>query len=363
MNMMKKLFLLMALTVPALCQAQTRWIDPIKEGAEVHGSGWEELRHSYVRLPDKAENTVRSSVWGLSRSSAGKSLVFRSNAGSIKLRYQLGDKEYSMFHMQSTGKSGLDLYAIDKEGAMRWCAADFTPSFADTVVYRYSGISYYPEKTDSYEFHLYLPLYNRIKWLEIGIPEDAEFEFLPVPAERPIVVYGTSIAQGACASRPGMAWSNIIERELRYPVVNLGFSGNGKLEPEVFDLLDEIDAGLYILDCLPNLSGTSVIFDRAIAGVRRLREHHDCPILLVENCGHTNEYTKDSYAAYRADNDQLRRAYEALLAEGVQEIYYLTCGEIGFTMDSMVEGVHPTDIGMRNYADAYIAKIRAIFGR
>lgn len=48
--------------------------------------------------------------------------------------------------------------------------------------------------------------------------------------DHPIVLYGTSIAQGACASRPGMAWGNIVSRSLEIPLINLGFSGNGKLE-------------------------------------------------------------------------------------------------------------------------------------
>ena len=70
----------------------------------------------------------------------------------------------------------------------------------------------------------------------------------------PIVVYGTSIAQGGCASRPGLAWTNILGRKLDRPVINLAFSGNGKLEKELIELLSEIDASLYVLDCLPNLT-------------------------------------------------------------------------------------------------------------
>ena len=77
---------------------------------------------------------------------------------------------------------------------------------------------------------------------------------MPLSMEKPVVVYGTSIAQGACATRPGLAWTAILERKLDRPLINLGFSGSGQLEKSVIDLMAEIDAKLYILDCLPNLT-------------------------------------------------------------------------------------------------------------
>ena len=57
------------------------------------------------------------------------------------------------------------------------------------------------------EFMLYLPLYDGIDKLEIGIDPGAEIvasELNSPDRENPIVMYGTSILQGASASRPGM---------------------------------------------------------------------------------------------------------------------------------------------------------------
>jgi GDSL-like Lipase/Acylhydrolase family len=101
-------------------------------------------------------------------------------------------------------------------------------------------------------------LYNSVQWMEIGIQEGTLFNPLPTRKEKPIVVYGTSIAQGGCASRPGMAWPAILGRKLDRPLINLGFSGNGRLEKEVIDLMIEIDAKLFVLDCLPNLDASDV---------------------------------------------------------------------------------------------------------
>jgi Glycosyl hydrolases family 39. len=352
MKTMKTLIALAAMAMACLSSfAQTTWHNPVKEGAEIHGQGWNELNHTYFRLPDKAKDVVRKEVWNLSRNSAGLSVVFRSNASRISLRYQV-EGNYSMFHMPSTGKSGVDMYATDSEGKLHWFAPDFPQSFADTIRYNYSHITYYPEGATDYEYEVYFPLYNTLKWIEIGVPEGSEFSFVEVEKEPKVVLYGTSIAQGACASKPGMAWSNIIDREMRIPMVNLGFSGNGKLEPEMFDLLAEIDASWYIIDCLPNMSKTAPVTQLVIDGVRTLKAARNCGIILVEHNGYAGESTDSSKSRYRKVNELQKAAFEKLVQDGVRDIYYVTTEDLGQSFNTTVEGVHPNDLGMRHYADA-----------
>lgn len=343
--------------------AQTKWINPLEQGDNiVHGRWWNsELKDSYHRLPPRAEGIVRDAVWNLSKQSAGLSLVFHTNSPSIKVRYGLSGG-LSMFHMPSTGVSGLDLYATDADGNRRWCASRFNLSFKDTVNYEFKDITYFTGDYRGYDFELFLPLYNEVKWLEIGVPEDKELRFLPASLEQPIVVYGTSIAQGACASRTGMAWTNIVARETEYPTINLGFSGNGLLEEEVFRFLAEIPAKLFVIDCLPNLATerTELIYDRMIKGVGILREKSQAPILLVEHNYANGASSKQALDWYENSNKEQRRAFEALQAQGVKGVYLLTHAELAFTQDAMVEGIHPNDLGMRQYADAYIKKIHEI---
>ena len=202
--------------------------------------------------------------------------------------------------------------------------------------------------------------------MEIGVPENRELRFIPASKEeRPIVVYGTSIAQGACASRTGMAWTNIVHRESGYPVVNLGFSGNALIEEEMFRLMAEIDARLFVLDCLPNMSSerSELIYDRLIKGVSILREHSKAPILLVEHDYANGISSQQVLDWYTNSNHQQRRAYDAMKAKGIKGLYLLPHKELGFTQDYMVEGLHPNDLGMRQYADAYLKKIKKILRR
>ena len=365
---MRKLFLSLVVVAAglflgpaALAQAPFKWIDPLEAGPVVHGVGWDELKGGYVRLPERAHGVVRDQVWDLGLNAAGLSLVFESDAPEIIVLYGLKDG-LNMFHMPSTGRSGLDLYARGKDGRTRWVAPDFPAKIGnDTTRYIYSGISYYPEGTRSYEYHLYLPPYNTVTWIKIGVPGDARFRLIPETRKHPVVIYCTSITQGACASRPGNAWTNIVERDLRLPVVNLGFSGNGKLEPEVLDLLSEIDASLYVLDCTANLTRATDIEPRLLEAVRILRSRSDCPILIAEHAGNVGESASAAKEVYRQANAQVRSAYETLTKRGEPEIYYLSHDELGLPMDGMIEGVHPNDYGMRFLAAAFERKIMEIW--
>ena len=322
------------------------WHNPLCEGGEVHGQGWSELRNTYVRLPEKAKELVRPAVWSLSRQSAGLSIVFRTDADTIKVRYQTTKKNYAMFHMPSTGVSGVDLYASDRNGMKYRLYPEFTPSFQDTISYNFYELDPPTGKRTKgiCEYRVVLPMYNTVDWMEIGVADGKKIEFMKETKEKPVVVYGTSIAHGACPSHPGMAWTNILARETDRPFVNLGFSGNAFLEPEIFRLMSEIDAVAYIIDCLPNMKPGDPIKEKALAGVKILRESHDCPILMVEHC-----------TDHPDRNEPFREAYEELKSLG--GIYYLTTAELGITRDEFVEGIHPTDAGMRKYADAYEKKL------
>lgn len=363
MTMKKRYALLLLLLIGSLhTQAQIKWSNPLDQPFPViRGRAWHnEQQGTYARLPLKAKNLVNKAVWNLSQQSAGLSIAFYSNSPEIKIKYTVTGGR-SMAHMPATGVSGVDLYATDRNGGSRWCAAKY--SLGDTLVYTYDGLTYEDASNKGYEYTLFLPLYNSVSFLEIGVKDNASISFIPVSEEKPLVVYGTSIAQGACASRPGMAWINIINRTMEHPVVNLGFSGSGKLEKELFELLAETDAKLYIIDCMPNMispADTAVIAERILTGIKTLRTRNQAPVLLVEHSGYMNEYTSDrAEASYKASNRQLRKAYNTLVQQE-PDIYYLTKEEIGLSMDAMVEGVHPSDLGMQQYADSYVKKIREI---
>ncbi len=344
------------------------WWNPAKNQFPViEGQASSEVKNPnpYDRLPSKAEKTVRADVWDLSHNSAGLMLCFKSNADQIIVRYKVtGEK--AMPHMPATGVSGVDLYAISTDGKWLWCAGRYT--MGDTIEYRFTGLT----PNDTYhqkgrEYRLYFPLYNSVQWLEVGTPEGTMFSPLPTRKEKPIVVYGTSIAQGGCASRPGMAWPAIVGRKLDRPLINLGFSGNGRLEKEVIDLIGEIDAKLYVLDCLPNLSASDAtkseqVIDLIKKSVIELQlKNPSTPILLVDHSGFSDEAVNSSNKMSSIALNQAQRvAFEQLKSEGHNNLYLLSKEEIGLSMEATVDGIHPNDFGMQEYAIAYEKIIRTI---
>src|SRR5690606_15666050 len=125
----------------------------------------------------------------------------------------------------ATGVSGLDLYR--REGGKWEFAAVGIPQDGETTRTLVTN----PGDT-LHEYLLFLPLYSAVDYLEVGVNAGATFTPLAPPeGEKPIVMYGSSIVQGGCASRTGMAHPAILRRWLDREVVNLGFSGSAKMEP------------------------------------------------------------------------------------------------------------------------------------
>jgi lysophospholipase L1-like esterase len=359
---MKKAFgisILFVLLISNLCAQKTNsytWHNPLETLNKIEGQGWSDI--GYNRLPHTAEALVRSPVWSLSRHAAGLSIRFTTDADSLQIEYQV-DGNITMNHMPATGVSGLDLYGKDEAGNWLWYKGKNT--FGETVKFHFKT-----EKSPKggREYQLYLPLYNNCKNLKIGVPEGSSITFHPQRKEKPLLVYGTSIAQGACASRPGMAWTNILGRKLDYPIVNLGFSGNGRLEPEVLEFVTDVDAEIYILDCLPNLSPNEThteeeIKKRLLNSIQHIREKRPkAKILLTQHAGYSDGEV----------DDQRRSVYETLnrwtsdvfidLQRNTRNLYILTKAEINLSNDAFVDGTHPTDLGMEQYALGYEKKLK-----
>lgn len=238
------------LTAIALAQAPAppllTWTDIRELGIE--GRGWTETKEFYDWLPAKAEGIVREAVWNLSRDSAGMCVRFIADAPEIHARWTVKRERLALPHMTATGVSGLDLYAR-VDGRWRWCGAGHPTQFPTNTA-RLSG----DLEAGSREYLLYLPLYNGVRSVEVGVPPGSVLRKAPPrPAERskPIVFYGTSITHGASASRPGMVHTAILGRRFDYPVINLGFSGNGKMEPEMANLVAELEPAVFVLDACP----------------------------------------------------------------------------------------------------------------
>jgi lysophospholipase L1-like esterase len=325
-----------------------RWRDVREFGIE--GKGWTDTKDFYDRLPAKAESLVRPAVWKLAQNSAGTSVRFSSDTDSISVRWKLRSSNLALPNMAAIGASGVDLYVKD-EGVWRWLAVGKAEKFPINEQKLIAKL-----KQMMREYLLYFPLYNGVEAVEIGLPENALIQKAPAREKRkPIVFYGTSIVQGASASRAGMAYPSILSRRHNRAAINLGFSGNGKMEAEMAELIGELDAAIFVIDCLPNLGTGEEVREKAAKFIEILRwKNPRSPIVLVENLFYPDAvFDETKRAKYQEKNVALRRVYQKLIAAGAKNIYYVR-GEnlVGADGEATIDGVHPTDLGFMRMADA-----------
>ncbi len=331
-----------------------KWHDVRDWGVE--GKGWAETERPFDRLPARAKEKVRPAVWNLSRNSAGMCARFQTDAAALSARWTLTSPSLAMNHMPATGVSGLDLYARDEAGRWRWLAVG-RPQAVKTQAQLAGGLP--PGKR---AYTLYLPLYNGVESVEVGLDPKAAVEPLPPRKTKPMVFYGTSILQGGCASRPGMVHTAILGRRLDRAAINLGFSGNGTMDPEVADLMAELDPCVYVIDCLPNMAADAVA-ERTGPLVRTLRaKHAETPIVLVEDRTYSAAWLLPSLRSRSGTSRAaLRKAFDALVAAGAKGLHYVPGDPLlGDDAEATVDGSHATDLGFTRMADVLEPVLRPL---
>ena len=331
-------------TVCAFGQA-LEWFDAETIGVE--GRAWaDESIQYYDRLPAEAQKRVNRAVWALSQDSSGMAVAFTTDSDIVDVRWTVRKPELAMAHMAATGVSGIDAYIRDSEsGQWRWAAVGRPQGAAGKTSFSTRLVGGLPRGIER-DFLVYLPLYNGIESLKIGVVPGSEIR--PLNRQKaPIVFYGTSITQGACASRPGMAYPAILGRQLDVPIVNLGFSGNGRMEEAVMAYVAQIDrVSAFVLDALPNMWAKDIQrWEAAIKMIRR--KHPDTPIVLVPSVEYANGWVSPA-AKIRCDdsNNALRHLYEKLRGSD-PHLYLANEGRalLSDQWDSSVDGTHPTDLG------------------
>ena len=303
----------------------------------------------YERLPAKLHEVSRPRLWHLGKNTAGLAIRFTSNSSSISLKWE-SLNGFHMAHMTDVCAKGLDLY----------CFSDGRWKFVNSALPQAKQTEYkVVENMESQErdFMLYLPLYDGIKSLQIGIDslsyirksEKGSFE-----NKQPIVFYGTSILQGGCASRPGMAFTNILSRWLGRECINLGFSGNAFLDFEIAELMSDVDSvAAFVLDFVPNVTIEQMEekMEKFYTIIRS--KHPKTPVLFVEDPMFTlTDYDQKMDKKVRGLNEKIGEIFKRLSQKGEKNIYYVSSEKlIGEDREGTVDGIHFTDLGMMRYAE------------
>eukprot|EP01060_Flectonema_neradi_P039204 TRINITY_DN8534_c0_g1_i1.p1 TRINITY_DN8534_c0_g1~~TRINITY_DN8534_c0_g1_i1.p1 ORF type:complete len:755 (+),score=134.45 TRINITY_DN8534_c0_g1_i1:71-2335(+) len=321
----------------------------------------------FNRLPASAKGQVRGIVYSLSQYNTGMAVHFITDATEIYLNFSLANNPKPLWHMPDSGVSGGDLYRFDDaNGVYRsvGCLEHWADQSVMTTQLLATGL---PGKSAKYA--LYLPLRNEFLSAAIGVPSghvvtrDPDYDRDSVTAygKKPIVWYGTSIDQGGVASRPGTTYTNILTRNLKRQVLNYGFAGNGIMETSVMQYLAEIDAALFVIDCLPNMGPTSITNNTQplYHFIRTFNNsfHAETPILFVAGTDY------GSFWSNPASNNNKRAALEAQINDIQKQKYdpnlhlFLNRNNELFAKDMFINptvgGTHPSDLGHREIARYY----------
>ena len=325
---------------------ELKWYSVDDADFALDGLYWRKKGGVFRRIPEDA--FVSERVNALADSMAGVMLRFRSDTATIKLQVKLKIWiESFSSKMPSTATAGFDLY-VGTGPAKTY----FSTSSRKRDAEEFQSVMFGPvQERKMREFTLHFPLWSGIEELKIGLSPDAEIlPPTPWPDPRPIAVYGTSIQQGGCASRPGIAHTNQMSRILNRPFLNFGFSGSGLGEEEIARVLAEIrDPAMYVLDYDAN-AGVKGLKNTLSAFIDILREKHpETPILLVSRVPMASEWNDPlEYNSTRQELTQIHLGEIARRrAQNDQRIHFLD----GKTLygpepsECSVDGIHATDLG------------------
>lgn len=340
---LSSLFIMVGMAV----HAQTRYVDVAS--LPLFGKATTETLTLYDRLPAKLEHNVRPALWALGRNTAGLAVRFRSNTTQVRLRWE-NLNGFGMNHMTDTGVRGFDLYALLDNGEWRF-AGSARPGKGRKHDVRIISDMEPVER----EFVLYLPLYDGVVSAFVGV--DSTAVLLPPAVEdpvrqNPVVFYGTSILQGGCASRPGMAFTNILERRLHRECINLGFSGNGQLDLDVARVMAGQDAGVFVLDFVPNCTEKQMCDSMMTFYDVIRRKHPATPILFVEQPMNTCAvFDRKTHDVIVRKNQVFDSIYVNISKRDSKVRLLRSTDIIGRDGEATVDGTHFTDLGMMRYAD------------
>lgn len=377
---MKNIFKLMLVAAAMMVSAgafaqkasELKYYDVRELGLPVLGKGFQDcVRENdtisdgfYTRLPADLQGVVRKAVWDLGQNSAGLAVRFRTNSKCIGAAWKPLNN-FGMSHMTPTGVRGLDLYSLtDGEWLFVGAGQPNGKNSRNVFIRRMNG--------DMREYIMYLPLYDGVIDLAIGIDSTAVIEqpqvmdLVPSAQDLPIVFYGTSVTQGGCATRPGMAYPSIIERKLHKETINLGFSGNGRMDKCLGEKIAKIPASMYVIDCLANCT-SKIVKDSTEHFIRAIVEANpDVPVLMVSNYCYPYQYLDAQFHIDTQEENAIWKEFAQKFRKEGYNVRYIDAyakgnmkkSPIGPDHEGTVDGVHMTDVGFQRFAKFLLKYIK-----
>ena len=318
----------------------------LSEPFSLHGFSSPRESGVFSRLPlSFAEcGDVSGGVRRLMFNTSGGRVRFRTNSKTVAIKAEVVEPA-PMNHMPVTGSRGFDLYAKEAD--------------AEDLTFRKSMVSSELTYNISHEFDdkklrdvtINFPLYNGVKSLFIGLEENCTLtEPLPYAIEKPIVFYGSSVSQGACASRPGANYIPTLSRWLDADFINLGFSGNDKGEEALAHHIASLDMSAFVygygynIPTVEHYENTHYPFYEIVR-----KKNPELPIIIMSSPMCPKLKNKNQLSFFAKAREVAINSFEKAKKNG-DNVYFID----GFTLlenpDATVDCTHPTDLGFYEMA-------------
>ncbi|MDO4487721.1 MAG: SGNH/GDSL hydrolase family protein [Eubacteriales bacterium] len=339
-----------------------KWFDPRKEPFKIFGFYWLKENKNYWRLPETEFDILLDAapgVYFMAKDSAGGQIAFETDAERIVVRAEV-ETPQRWDHMPATCEMGMDCYVA-------YPGED----------YMFDGVTRIDAHKNSYTCQLVtdpgrelkrviinMPLYMPLLKVEIGLPDDAYIgPSNPFEHEKPIVIYGTSITQGGCVSRPGVLITNVLSRRLKTEFINLGFSGSGKGEPEVADIVSSIiDPEMFILDYEAN--ALERIYENMLPLVEKIRKNNPVTPIIIQSrvFGYSVRRDRERFQKFLNRREFQKKLVEDLKAAGDEHIYFSDGLDLmeNNNGDCYVDKIHPNDYGAAQIANGMERMIKEV---
>jgi lysophospholipase L1-like esterase len=324
----------------------------------VEGCPFYEQTKKFERLPFIAHDKIREanpSLISLGQMTAGIAVTFQTMSLDLTLEVSLNDRPL-MNHMTACAQSGFDLYRLEKDGFL---FIDVSRPSLEKASYTYR-FDLKNEQQSLQSYLLYFPLYQSVHHIDLKTTSHPLIPFKIFEKEQ-ILIYGTSITQGACASRPGLAYPALLERKLKTKCINFGFSGNGLGEKVMVELMTQIiDLKMIVIDYEANAAAANKVIETLKPMIETLLQHHQqIPIVILGRIPTTMERhdvkLKDrrlNLSTYQNNLD-----YEHVyFIEGDQ----LLNQDLG---DTTIDNLHLNDLGFYRLTEKLYEKITLILSK
>lgn len=306
----------------------------------------------FRRMPQKKANNINEGVAALHSNTAGGRIRFKTDSKYVAIRAVMPDN-VAFPHMPSTGVSGFDMYVGNEY------VRTFVPSL--DLQGGYEDVHYFGSGSER-EITIHFPLYNNVKELYIGLKEGSSFEeHTPYANSNKIVYYGSSITQGGCVSRPGLAYTSQVALKIDSDFINLGFSGSAKGEKLMAEYIAGLDLDIFVMDYDHNAPTPEFLdetHEKFFKTFRNMRKSTPVVLLSAPNARFCGE-------DWMKRRDIVYRTYKNAINSGDKNVYFVDGNTLWGDVDwreCTVDGIHPNDIGHYKMAQKLIPVFKMIRG-